>query len=96
MNTRILRMCRRSVLRGDNTRHVADLGQLQPVLFCIERDRGVSLRIEDAAERHGKLRPCWAVLPLPRHKQRAKELFAHLEQCKAAGTRTAAAQAWEG
>jgi hypothetical protein len=95
MNTRILRMCHKTGLRDDNTRVVADLGQVQPVLFCIERS-GVSLRIEDAEERHGKMRPCWAVLPLPRHRQYAKALFSHLERCKERGTRSVAAKALEG
>jgi hypothetical protein len=90
MNTRILRMCRR--MPHAHTRLVEDLGQVQPVLFCIERG-GVSLRIENAGERYGTMQPCWAVLPLPKYKARAKDLFSHLERCKAKGTRSAASKA---
>ena len=47
------------------------------------------------AERFGTMSPCWAVLPLPKHKDRAKDLFAHLERCKERGTRSAASKAWD-
>lgn len=90
MNTRILRMCQRSPIKGCNIRRVAGLGQMQPVLFGIEHGT-VRLRIEDAQGG----RPCWAVLPLPQYKARAKALFRHLEHCKATGQRSAASQAWE-
>lgn len=100
MNTRILRMIDRTPIKTPRGlwKHpvwrVAGLGQMQPVLFSIEHGC-VTLRIEDAAERHGNVAPCWAALPLPRHKARAKGLFAHLETCKINGTRSAASQAWE-
>lgn len=66
------------------------LGQMQPVLIGIERG-GVSLRIEGVQDG----RPCWHVLPLPRFKQRAKELFAELEKHQRDGTRGPAAEAWD-
>lgn len=86
MNIRILKMCRRSPLRGNNIRVVSGLGQLQPVMFSIDRGGVPAFRCEDA--QNG--RACLVKLPLPNHKARAKALFAELEHHKANGTRTAA------
>lgn len=89
MNVRILRLC--DIGPVGRVRHVAGLGQMQPVLFGIERGRQPTLRIEGVVGD----RPCWHVLPLPRYKAQAKTAFAELERCNTDGTRSAASQAWE-
>lgn len=88
MNTRILRMCRRTNV--GNLRHVEGLGQLQPVQFYV-RDGQVMLAIEGM---YGD-RWCWWKLPLPKCKAQAKTLFAELERCKALGIKSPANAAWE-
>lgn len=91
MNTRILRMCDRPPLKSHWTmRRVRDLGQMQPVLFAFEGERGLTLRIEGVAQG----RACWQVLPLPRYKAQAKAAFAELEAHKADGTDTPARAVW--
>jgi hypothetical protein len=96
MNTRILRMIDRTPIATPNGewRHpcwrVAGLGQLQPVLFGREGERGITLRIEGTVNGH-----CvWHVLPLRTHKPAAKAHFAALEWHKAHGTPNSAKAAW--
>jgi len=90
MNTRILKMCRRGLGRS---RHVPGLGQLQPVTFGYSRGR-VTFRCEDVSRCGREIRPCMAILPLPRNKEKAKRLFALLERCKLSGEKTPAYNAY--
>lgn len=97
MNTRILRMCHRRPVTTDGYRfpwRVEGIGQLQPVLFGIEAERGITLRIEGVADRHGKSSWCWWILPLSTCKPLAKALFSGLEECHANGTESAAMRLW--
>lgn len=92
MDTRLLRMAERGVLRGDKTRIFRGLGQMQPVLIGFEHGY-LKLRIEGVSG--GK--PCWWRFNLqdPEQKARAKAHFAHLETCKREGTSSTAREAWE-
>lgn len=92
MNTRILRMCDRS-MRWQKCWRVVGLGQLQPVLFGWERD-GVTLRIEGIADRHGITTWCWWILRLPHCKPQAKAAFSELERHKATNTESGAMRLW--
>lgn len=88
MDIRLLRSSERLMVgRG---RIWNGLGQMQPVIMGWERGR-ITLRIEDVEGG----RPCWRILPLPRHRQEAKRLFAHVEACARDGLRTEASKAWE-
>lgn len=66
------------------------MGQMQPVIMGYERGR-ITLRIEDVEGG----RPCWRILPLPRHRADAKRLFGALERHHLDGTRTPASEAWD-
>jgi hypothetical protein len=90
MNTRILRMCRR--IRYYPYRIVVGLGQTHQVTFSISDDGDVSLQCEGVNFRGD----CDLVdYSLKRDKQAAKNVFAELELCKAEGTLTPAAKAWD-
>lgn len=99
MNTRILRLCRTTGLKGRNgrARIVQGLGQLQPVTFHVEPSRGgrtilVGFQAE-AITAKGK--PCLRTLWLPVMREAAKQAFADLECHAREGTKTPAAVAWE-
>lgn len=94
MNTRILRMCRRSDIKADRSRYVDQLGQLQPTVFCWGRGGLLQFRAEDVAERHGEIRSCISVLTFRYHKPKIRKLFAELEHHFRNGTETPAARSW--
>lgn len=89
MNTRILRMCDRTPISKYKIWRVRDLGQMQPLLFSIEHG-AVTMRIEGAIND----RCVWWRLPLARHREQARELFAELESCQVRGLPAAAKRAW--
>jgi hypothetical protein len=86
-------MCYRSEI-DPRTRHVADLGQLQPTIFCWGRNGLLQFRAEDIADRFGEMRSCISVLTFRYHKQQIRKLFAELEHHYLAGTETPAAKSW--
>lgn len=88
MNVRLLRSSERLVV--GKGRIWRGLGQMQPVIMGWERGR-ITLRIEDVEGG----RPCWRILPLPRHRQEAKRLFAYVEACGRDGVPTEASKAWD-
>lgn len=94
MNTRILRMCRRSELKGQICYLVKHLGQLQPVLFSHDGNKRFRFRAEDVAEYHGEIRSCISVLDFRFHKPEIRKLFAELEGYHRDGTETPAARSW--
>ncbi len=94
MNTRILRMCRRSDIKGQICYHVPALGQLQPVLFSHAGKKRFTFRAEDVAERHGEMQSCISVLDFRYHKPLIRKLFAELESYLANGTESPAAKWW--
>ena len=88
MDTRLLRTSDRLLVGRGRIWH--GLGQMQPVIIGWERGR-ITLRIEDVEDG----RPCWRILPLPRHRAEAKRLFAELEAHHRNGTKTPASEAWD-
>lgn len=88
MDVRLLRSSERLTVGRGRIWH--GMGQMQPVIMGWERGR-ITLRIEDVEGG----RPCWRILPLPRHRAEAKRLFAEVERCGREGTRTPASDAWD-
>lgn len=95
MNTRILKMCRRSEIKENICYSVPALGQLQPVLFSYEaKSKCFTFRAEDVVLRHGELVPCIAVLDFRHNKTAIRKLFAELETYLANNIESPAARCW--
>lgn len=94
MNTRILKMCQRSEIKGNICFHVPSLGQLQPVLFSHESNKRFTFRAEDVAERYGEMQSCISILDFRYHKPLIRKLFAELEGYRTSGAETPAAKWW--
>jgi hypothetical protein len=83
-------MCdRKPLLRGFTIWRVVGLGQMQPVLFGIEKGK-ITLRAETVASG----RCAWGVYPLPWQKGEAKRALSELLSAKRDGRDSSAKAAW--